>query len=147
MVTRGFGSADRVISRGLALQCLAEDAVFFKHILTLITWDEIRKNAIFIPEGFVQMTSPETHKSYLTTNNQYLSTLAAISLVGMTELASQQVIVYNPDHLPEAEHITIKNYMLKCDAIMALEQTTRTDVLKSLAKHRELGNRTPNLVQ
>jgi hypothetical protein len=61
-----------------------ETAPFLKEIFSSIDFAKHMKGCMFLPRGLIQMTSVDTFKKYISLQNQYLSSVDCIPILGLS---------------------------------------------------------------
>eukprot|EP00957_Ditylum_brightwellii_P123181 9392025-Ditylum_brightwellii.AAC.1 len=113
---------DRVEAYVVNIQCVAEDALYTKTLLSATYEQQLISIGAFIPQGLFRITGEEAYKYHLRAHNKYISSTTLVAIVGMHCNAMEAQIVIDGGKMALEHYINNVN-----STIDLVQETNKTD--------------------
>eukprot|EP00978_Attheya_sp_CCMP212_P040373 scaffold219672_cov51-Attheya_sp.AAC.1 len=108
-----------LLTKVIQIECAEPDALYLKSLFAACAQQEQFHRGAFIPQGLHLMTNPDTYKHLIADQNEFLSDIVNIPVIGLPDQAFDKTT-------KNEEGDTLREYLHKTDLFVGIERTNRT---------------------
>jgi hypothetical protein len=108
-----------LLTKVIQIECAEPDALYLKSLFAACASQEQFCRGAFLPQGLHLMTNPDTYKHLIADQNEFLSDIINIPVIGLPDTA------FDSDHTNEAGD-TLKESIHNSELFVGIEKTNRT---------------------